>query len=135
MGLETAKNTTTGGDSFCFMEFSRETTATNGVPLIISRGEFPLTDVVARIIDLDKRTKTSFPTPADMTAGDIIYRIGDIPVKAGSVMQDLLIPISGSSQNFRMSLAQRTGCGLKICCVVMLMGWSRRQLKLRELTG
>jgi hypothetical protein len=98
--------TTTGGDSFCWMtinfQFGRP------IPTFGHCGRYPLYQVWARIVDLNKMRKNT--TSGASLKDDINVHVGDLSVGGASFNENVVISFSDSvAQNFNVFFAARNG--------------------------
>lgn len=109
--IELAKsgiNTSTGGDSFCTMEFMFQF----GAPTVVflHKGKYPLYDVVARIVDITKsRRDTLAGKPMDMST-DRYVPVGGMSNELARVMPNVVIPFTDDqNQGFNIFFNARNG--------------------------
>ncbi len=91
-----------GGDSFCYTEFSYFTPFDGLHPLTVALGDYPLYDVVVRIVDL------AFPFPKAIVDGTINIAIGNMSAKS-AMSHNVVLPFGPSHGNFNLFFSARNG--------------------------
>lgn len=109
---EKSINTTTGGDSFCYLFIHPTESGTEWVPSFIHSGKYPLYGVHARVVDLEKfreiLKKGQKLTLHD--ASEKLIRVGDMTVGTSSPMWNIRIPWSDSpSHAYNVFFSGRNG--------------------------
>jgi hypothetical protein len=116
-------NTATGGDSFAYVEFLSYLPHRN-TPLVISRGNYPLYGVTARVVDLGvpepkivpsddpERTRESARLfDSYRKSAETTLSIGDMPIKSSWLPPGELseLPFDPSHGNFNIFFSARNG--------------------------
>lgn len=106
-------STVTGGDSFCYMNFSYQFGMPT--PVLIHSGKYPLYDVQVRITDLNKfRRKVELHQPLDLSS-DINLTIGELQVGRVWINRGLAVPFSDErAQDFNIFFSARNGIWTEI---------------------
>jgi len=101
-----AIETTTGGESFCYMYMEMYTNP-GPFPTFIHEGNEPLYNVHVRISDLHKEHA---PTLAQFFKNEIIFTVGDLAPTSTKMEIDQIIPLSDSPhQDFNVFFDARNG--------------------------
>jgi hypothetical protein len=107
-GIKQNINTITGGKSFCYLMF-----ADNGtLPTFVHSGNYPLTGVSVRIVDMQKWNqmiaKNPHPSMQEFRSADTYVELGDLPVH--TALQRGTIQLAGQSQSsFNIFYSARNG--------------------------
>lgn len=109
-GIEQNINTITGGKSFCYLWL----TGNGTLPIFTQSGDYPLSDVTARIVDLDKFNqivaKSPHPSLQEFLSADTNVNIGNLAVH--SAIEKGTVHLTGQSANFNIFLVRATAFGL-----------------------
>jgi len=84
------KNQVTGGESFCYMMISSIDPKTNlGIPVVIHEGDYPLYDINARIVDLQKLRDIKDNTFTSFMQTQTVLKIGNLARKTVLALSSL----------------------------------------------
>jgi hypothetical protein len=138
-GINQNIGTVTGADSFCYMIFSSDGIGASGVPTFVHVGKFPLTDVSARVVDLNnfnKRTAQGVTSLQQYVAGDIKVPIGNLAPATAYLNTLLTIPFSDrNSQDFRIIYDAKNGHWMEDLELRNTNGKWLQALRVRRLNG
>src|SRR5216683_6996680 len=108
-GLKQNINTITGGDSFCYLSVGSD----GAMPTFVHSGRYPLADVNARIVDLEKFQlivgNNAHPSMQEFMAADTNVSLGDIPVHTALPRMGLLQLTGKAESNFNIFFNARNG--------------------------
>jgi hypothetical protein len=104
----------TGGDSFCHFVITSIDPSNTGRLLAINNGKFPLYEITARIVDLQKfEAKKEHLTLQNMFADDINVQVGSIP--AGLAGLQGSFPLGdGEQHDYNIFFSARNGLSTQL---------------------
>ncbi|SRR5260370_36505472 len=107
-GIKQNVNTITGGKSFCYLTFAENGT----LPTFIHSGNYPLTGVSVRIVDMQKWNqmiaRNPHPSLQEFRSADTYVELGDLPVH--TALQRGTIQLAGQTQSsFNIFYSARNG--------------------------
>jgi len=137
-GIKAEINTITGGNSFCYMEFTHGLIGeTSGVPVFVHVGGFPLSGVEARISNLNEAVKKRAPmTLQNFLAGDLKVSIGDLSIASSAMNLSWNVPLSDRNhQDFRVFFVAKNGHWMEDLEIRNVDGHILQAIRVRRIVG
>lgn len=118
-------NTVTGGPSFCYMN-----AIGNVTPIFLHAGDFPIYDVEARVVDLDRWKQLGMDV-GNMDAVTTFVRVGDLTPHASIVRKE--IALGAPPHNLNIFFSARNGFWTQEWRQVLISGRLVSALKVQRL--
>lgn len=101
-GIRQSINTATGGDSFCWLTFSRD--GSQALIIALQQGKYPLHSVTARMVDLNKFSSLvgSQMTWNNMGIADTNFQIGDLGLTSSRILSRFTFDSMSAQQDFNI---------------------------------
>lgn len=131
-------NTTSGGNSFCYMVFLSPIEDGVGLPVFITVGEYPLYGVRARIVDLEKHKKLGAKDIlglSEILANDVIINIGDMPVNSTNLSEKVLTYTNSANLEYNIFYNARNGLWNQLLRIKNINGKSVRAIQVKRVEG
>lgn len=129
--------TVTGANSFCYMIFAGDQLdATNAIPTFVQVGEYPLTDLDARIVNLEEFNKLQGNVGIEqfLSTGTRKIPLGNLSVGTALINPQWKVPLSDNF-NYRIFFSAKNGFWMEDLEVRRISGKRVEALRIRRQRG